>query len=44
MDFAVFFAASAAHRDHVRPIRQVDAELFLKRLAKLSATHFLNKL
>src|SRR5215208_3897650 len=44
VDFAIFFAATAAHRDHVGPIRQVDAELFLERLAKLVAAHFLDQL
>src|SRR5262249_24117981 len=44
VDFAVFFAASAAHSDHVGSIRQVDAEFFLKRFAKLIAAHFLDQL
>jgi hypothetical protein len=43
VDFAVFFAATTAHSDHVGPIRQIDAELLLKRLAKLIAAHFLDQ-
>src|SRR5689334_18199893 len=44
MDFAVFFAATAAHRDHVWPIRQVDLELLLESLSKFITTHFLHQL
>src|ERR1044071_7680971 len=44
VNFAVFFTATAADGDHIRPIREIDAELFLKRLAKLIAAHFLNQL
>src|SRR3954471_11339694 len=44
MDSAVFFAATAAHRDHVGPVRQIDSELFLERLPKLVATHLLHQL
>ena len=44
MDFAVFFAATAAHRDHVGSICQIDSEFFLKRVTKLIASHLLNEL
>src|SRR5262249_36244311 len=44
VDFAVFFATTAAHCDHVGPIRQVEAELVLKRLTKLIASHLLDQL
>src|SRR5213075_2171676 len=43
VNLAVFFAATTAHGDHVGPIRQVDAELFLKRVAKLFASHLLDE-
>src|SRR5262245_32449193 len=43
MDFAVLFAATAAHGDHVGPIRQIDAELFFERLAKFTTAHFLDE-
>src|SRR4029453_1200032 len=43
VDFAVFFAATAAYGDHVRSIRQVDAEFLLKRVTKLIASHLLDE-
>ena len=44
MDFAIFFAATAAHGDHVRTVRQIDSEFFFERLAKFFAAHFLDEL
>ena len=40
MDFAVLFAATASHGDHVWAICQVDIEFFLERFAELFAAHF----
>src|SRR6266536_6379392 len=40
MDFAVLFAATASHGDHVWAIRQVDIEFFLERFAEFIAAHF----
>src|SRR4026209_2914547 len=44
MNFAVFFAATAANGNHVGSIGQIDSELFLKRLAKFVAAHLLHEL
>jgi len=44
VDFAVLFTAAAAHRNHVRAIRQVDIEFFLERFAEFIAAHFSEKL
>src|SRR5215831_1361784 len=43
VDFAVFFAATAAHGDHIGPIRQINVELFFERLAKYATAHFLDE-
>ena len=45
VDFAVFFAATAAHGDHVGPIRRDRTLNFSsKALAKLIASHLLDEL
>ena len=44
MDLPVLFAAAAAHRDHVRPIRKIHVKFLLKGLAKLVASHLLDQL
>src|SRR5919109_2278214 len=43
VNLAVFFAATAPHGDHVGPIRQIDTELFLKRLAEFVAAHLFDE-
>jgi len=42
VDFAVLFAAAAAHCNHVRAIRQIHIELFLEHVAELFAAHLLD--
>jgi hypothetical protein len=44
VDFAVFFAATAAHRDHVGPIREIHVEFLFEGSPKLIASHLLNEL
>src|SRR5215467_12047416 len=44
VDFAVFFAATAADSNHVGPILEIDGELFLECLAKLIAAHLLDQI
>ncbi len=43
MDLAVAGVATAAHRRHRRPARQIEAEFFLERLAELVAFEFVEQ-
>ena len=44
VDFAVFFAATAAHGDHVGPISEIHIEFLFEGSPKLIASHLLNEL
>src|SRR5207237_7345968 len=44
VNFAVFFAATTAHGDHVGPIREIHVEFLFEGSPKLIASHLLNEL